>query len=53
MFDHNSGTHTSVGLADIASRVPGVLADAPAILRGVATGLLARPNSKASIGKVF
>ncbi|HET9876306.1 MAG TPA: long-chain-acyl-CoA synthetase FadD6, partial [Mycobacterium sp.] len=53
MFDHHSGTHTSVGLADIATRVPGVLADAPAILRGVVTGLLARPNSKASIGKVF
>jgi fatty-acyl-CoA synthase len=42
-----------VGLADILTRIPAVLADAPVILRGVRTGLLARPNSKASIGKVF
>ena len=27
--------------------------DAPSIVRGVATGFLARPTSKASIGKVF
>lgn len=53
MSDHNSGTHTSVGLVDIATRVPGLLADAPSILRGVWTGLLTRPDSKASIGKVF
>lgn len=53
MSDHNSGGPTSVGLADIAIRVPAVLADAPAVLRGVLTGLVARPNSAASIGKVF
>ncbi|CAJ1498353.1 long-chain-acyl-CoA synthetase FadD6 [[Mycobacterium] burgundiense] len=46
-------TRTSVGLLDIVSQVPGVLMDAPSILRGVSTGLLARPTSKTSIGKVF
>lgn len=51
--DHTSGTHTSVGLVDIATRLPALLADAPVIARGVLTGLLARPTSKASIGKVF
>src|SRR5271166_563103 len=30
-----------------------MLADTPVILRGLLTGLLAQPNSKASIGKVF
>jgi fatty-acyl-CoA synthase len=50
---HNSSDHTSVGLIDIASQVPGLLADAPVIVRGVVTGLLARPTSKTSIGKVF
>ncbi|MCV7257498.1 long-chain-acyl-CoA synthetase FadD6 [Mycobacterium shimoidei] len=44
---------SDVGLVDIASRVPGVLADVPVIVRGVVTGLLARPTSKTSIGKVF
>ena len=48
-----SGTRSSVGLFDIASQVPGLLMDAPAILRGVTTGFLARPSTKASIGKVF
>jgi len=42
-----------VGLIDIASQVPGLLADVPVIVRGVVTGLLARPTSKTSIGKVF
>ena len=46
-------TDTSVGLIDIASQVPGLLADVPVIVRGVVTGLLARPTSKTSIGKVF
>ena len=46
-------TRTSVGLRDIAGQVPGLLMDAPSIVRGVATGFLARPTSKASIGKVF
>ncbi|ORV99054.1 long-chain-acyl-CoA synthetase FadD6 [Mycobacterium kyorinense] len=45
--------HTSVGLVDIASRVPGVVADLPVMARGVLTGLVARPTSKTSIGKVF
>jgi fatty-acyl-CoA synthase len=50
---NNSGSDTSVGLLDIASRVPALLADAPVIVRGLLTGLLAQPTSKASIGKVF
>ncbi|WP_419866454.1 long-chain-acyl-CoA synthetase FadD6 [Mycobacterium kyorinense] len=44
---------SEVGLVDIASRVPGLLADVPVMVRGALTGLLARPTSKASIGKVF
>jgi len=51
--EHDSGTRSSVGLRDIATRVPAVLADTPIIVRGLLTGLLAQPNSKASIGKVF
>ena len=51
MVEQDSGT--SVGLLDIASQVPGLLMDAPSIVRGVTTGFLARPTSKASIGKVF
>jgi fatty-acyl-CoA synthase len=51
--EHDSGTRSSVGLRDIATRVPGVLADTPVILRGLLTGLLAQPTSKTSIGKVF
>jgi fatty-acyl-CoA synthase len=50
---HDSDTRTSVGLVDIATRLPGLLADAPVMLRGALTGLLARPTSKTSIGKVF
>ena len=53
MSQNNSGSDTSVGLIDIATRVPGVLADVPVILRGMLTGLLAQPTTKASIGKVF
>ncbi len=53
MSDHDAGSRTSVGLSDLASQVPGLLKDAPVILRGVTTGLLARPTSKTSIGKVF
>ncbi|MGB6209981.1 long-chain-acyl-CoA synthetase FadD6 [Mycobacterium sp.] len=53
MSEHDSGTRSSVGLVDIATRVPGVLADVPVMVRGVLTGLLARPTSKTSIGKVF
>jgi fatty-acyl-CoA synthase len=53
MTDQNSGTRKSVGLLDIASRVPGLLMDAPVILQGVVTGFMARPSAKTSIGKVF
>jgi fatty-acyl-CoA synthase len=48
-----SGTRSSVGLLDIAPRLPGLLKDAPIIVRGVVTGFLARPTAKTSIGKVF
>jgi fatty-acyl-CoA synthase len=51
--EHDSGARTSVGLIDIATRVPGLFTDAPVMIRGVLTGLLARPTSKTSIGKVF
>ena len=53
MSEQESGAHTSVGLIDIATRVPGVLTDVPVMIRGVLTWLLARPTSKTSIGKVF
>jgi len=53
MSEHNSSAQKSVGLLDIASQLPSLLADAPVIVRGVVTGLLARPTSKTSIGKVF
>jgi fatty-acyl-CoA synthase len=53
MTDQKSGTRSSVGLRDIATHVPGLLMDAPVILRGVVTGFLARPSAKTSIGKVF
>ncbi|GFG55255.1 long-chain-acyl-CoA synthetase [Mycolicibacterium agri] len=53
MTDEKSGTRSSVGLLDIATRVPGLIADTPIILRGVITGFGARPSAKTSIGKVF
>jgi fatty-acyl-CoA synthase len=53
MTDQKSGTRSSVGLLDIATHVPGLLLDAPTILRGVITGFGARPSAKTSIGKVF
>src|SRR5436190_5069243 len=53
MSDEKSGTRSSVGLLDIAPRLPGLLMDAPTILRGVITGFGARPSAKTSIGKVF
>jgi fatty-acyl-CoA synthase len=49
----DSGARSAVRLTDIATRVPGVLADLPVILRGAVTGLSAQPNSKKSIGTVF
>ncbi|WP_275997975.1 long-chain-acyl-CoA synthetase FadD6 [Mycobacterium noviomagense] len=51
--DHDSGAPATVGLTDIATRLPGLLPDLPVILRGALTGLLPQRNSKASIGKVF
>ena len=53
MSDEKSGTRRSVGLLDIAPRLPGLVRDAPVIARGVVTGFLARPTAKTSIGKVF
>jgi len=51
--DHDGGAQNrAVKLTDIVTRLPGVLADLPVILRGVTTGL-AQPNSKKSIGTVF
>ncbi|WP_167098887.1 long-chain-acyl-CoA synthetase FadD6 [Mycobacterium sp. DL592] len=50
--DSGSRRH-SVGLLDLATRLPAVVMDAPVIVRGALTGLLALPTSKASIGKVF
>jgi fatty-acyl-CoA synthase len=43
----------TVGLTDIAAGLPGLLTDAPVILRGVLTGFVARRSAKTSIGKVF
>ncbi|KUH86387.1 MULTISPECIES: long-chain-acyl-CoA synthetase FadD6 [unclassified Mycobacterium] len=48
-----SGTGSSVGLLDIAARMPGLIVDVPTILRGVVTGFGARPSAKTSIGRVF
>jgi fatty-acyl-CoA synthase len=53
MSDQTSGTRSSVGLLDIAVHLPGLLKDAPSIVRGAVTGFLARPTAKTSIGKVF
>jgi fatty-acyl-CoA synthase len=53
MSGDQSGARNSVGLLDVATRLPSVLMDAPVILRGVLTGFLATPTSKTSIGKVF
>ncbi|MBS1690709.1 MAG: long-chain-acyl-CoA synthetase [Actinobacteria bacterium] len=51
--DENAGIRTNVGLLDIITGVPGLLLDAPVIVRGAVTGFLARPGAKTSIGKVF
>lgn len=51
--ESSQGARHSVSLLELASRIPGVLMDAPVILRGAMTGLLARPTTKTSIGKVF
>ena len=46
-------SRSAVGLLDIVGQLPGVLVDAPQIVRAVSTGMFARPTSKTSIGKVF
>ncbi len=51
--DRAEAKKAGVGLADIAARLPGLLMDTPAILRGALTGFLALPSAKTSIGKVF
>jgi fatty-acyl-CoA synthase len=51
--DHGAGARKRIGLTDIASALPGVLADLPVIVRGALTGLLAQPGSNKSIGSVF
>jgi fatty-acyl-CoA synthase len=43
----------TVGLTDIAAGLPGLLKDAPVILRGALTGFLVHRSAKTSIGKVF
>ncbi|HEV7580977.1 MAG TPA: long-chain-acyl-CoA synthetase FadD6 [Mycobacterium sp.] len=53
MSDHGGAARKRIGLTDIASGLPGVLADLPVIVRGALTGLLAQPNSNKSIGSVF
>src|SRR5690606_20379017 len=53
MTDQKSGIRERVGLLDIVTRVPGLLLDAPVMLRGALTGFMARPSAKTSIGKVF
>ena len=53
MTEQKSGTRDSIGFLDIITHVPRLLADTPAILRGVITGFGARPSAKTSIGKVF
>ncbi|MEZ0354547.1 long-chain-acyl-CoA synthetase FadD6 [Mycobacterium sp. pR1184] len=53
MSDHAGGARRRIGLTDIASGLPAVLADIRVILRGATTGLLAQPGSHRSIGSVF
>jgi fatty-acyl-CoA synthase len=45
--------HDTVGLTDIAVRLPGLLKDAPVIMRGVLTASFTRQSAASSIGKVF
>src|ERR1700760_4629317 len=53
MSQNNARDHSSIGLIDIATRAPGVLADLPVIARGMLTLARAQPNFKVSIGKIF
>jgi fatty-acyl-CoA synthase len=43
----------TVGLTDIAARLPALVIDAPVLMRGTVTTLLARRSAKRSIGRVF
>lgn len=43
----------TVGLTDIAAGLPGLIKDAPIILRGALTGFIAHRSVKTSIGTVF
>ena len=43
----------TVGLTDIAAGLPGLIKDAPIMLRGALTGFIAHRSVKTSIGKVF
>jgi fatty-acyl-CoA synthase len=51
--DHGGAARKRIGLTDIASGLPRVLADLPVIVRGALTGLLVQPSSNKSIGSVF
>ena len=53
MSQNNARDHSSIGLIDIATRAPAVLADLPVIARGMLTLVRAQPNFKVSIGKIF
>lgn len=48
-----AGDKQTVGLLDLATRLPALMMDAPVILRGAFTGLVLLPTSKTSIAKVF
>ena len=43
----------TVGLTDIAARLPAMLMDAPIVLRGMLTAFLVRRSAKRSIGMMF
>lgn len=43
----------TVRLTDIATGLPGLIVDAPIVMRGVLTAFLTRHSAKTSIGKVF
>ena len=53
MSQNDARDHSSIGLIDIATRAPAVLADLPVIARGMLTLARAQPNFKVSIGKIF
>ena len=48
-----AATENTVGLSDIAAGLPGLLKDAPAIMRGLLPGFVPRRSAKTSIGKIF